>query len=54
MGPGKYTETFQHITLAFDLMWKDIMVIFIRTLSDREYQFSSVQSLSCVQFFATQ
>ena len=26
--PGKYTDTFQHITLPFDLMWKDIMVIF--------------------------
>ena len=40
--PGKYTETFQHITLAFDLMWKDIMVIFSQTLSDLEYHFSSV------------
>ena len=29
--------TFQHITLAFDLMWKDIMVIFSQTLSDPEH-----------------
>ena len=29
--------TFQHITLAFDLMWKDIMVIFSQTLSDLEH-----------------
>ena len=29
--------TFQHITLAFDLMWKDIMVIFSQTLSDSEH-----------------
>ena len=35
--PGKYTETFQHITLAFDLMWKDIMVIFSQTLCDPEH-----------------
>ena len=35
--PGKYIDTFQHITLAFDLMWKDIMVIFSQTLSDSEY-----------------
>ena len=26
--PGRYIDTFQHITLAFDLTWKDIMVIF--------------------------
>ena len=26
--PGKYIDTSQHITLAFALMWKDIMVIF--------------------------
>ena len=32
--PGKYIDTFQHITLAFDLTWKDIMVIFSQTLSD--------------------
>ena len=35
--PDKYIDTFQHITLAFDLMWKDIMVIFSQTLSDPEY-----------------
>ena len=35
--PGKYIGTFQHITLAFDLTWKDIMVIFSRTLSDPEH-----------------
>ena len=34
--PGKYIDTFQHITLAFDLTWKDIMVIFSQTLSDPE------------------
>ena len=32
--PGKYIDTFQHITLAFDLTWKDIMVILSQTLSD--------------------
>ena len=35
--PGKYIDTFQHITLAFDLTWKDIMVIFSQTLSDCEH-----------------
>ena len=35
-GSGKYIDTFQHITLAFDLTWKDIMVIFSQTLSDPE------------------
>ena len=35
--PDKYIDTFQHITLAFDLMWKDIMVIFSQTLSDPEH-----------------
>ena len=35
--PGKYRDTFQHITLAFDLMWKDIMVIFSQILSDTEH-----------------
>ena len=35
--PGKYIDTFQHITLAFDLTWKDIMVIFSQTLSDLEH-----------------
>ena len=34
--PGKYIDTFQHIILAFDLMWKDIMVIFSQTLFDPE------------------
>ena len=34
--PAKYIDTFQHITLAFDLMWKDIMVIFNQILSDPE------------------
>ena len=34
--PDKYIDTFQHITLAFDLMWKGIMVIFSQTLSDPE------------------
>ena len=35
--PGKYVDTFQHITLAFDLTWKDIMVIFSQSLSDPEH-----------------
>ena len=35
--PGKYIDTFQHINLAFDLMWKDIMVIFSQILSDPGY-----------------
>ena len=35
--PDKYIDTFQHITLTFDLMWKDIVVIFSQTLSDPEY-----------------
>ena len=35
--PGKYIDRFQHITLAFDLTWKDIMVIFSQTLSDPEH-----------------
>ena len=35
--PGKYIDTFQHITLAFDFTWKGIMVIFSQTLSDPEY-----------------
>ena len=35
--PGKYIDTFQHITLAFDLMWEDIMVIFSQTLSAPEH-----------------
>ena len=30
-------HTFQHITLAFVLTWKDIMVIFLQTLSDPEH-----------------
>ena len=34
---GKYIDTFQHITLAFDLTWKDIMVIFSQTLCDPEH-----------------
>ena len=32
--PSKYTDTSQHIILAFDLMWKDIMVIFSQNLFD--------------------
>ena len=35
--PRKYIDTFQHITLAFHLTWKDIMVIFSQTLSDPEH-----------------
>ena len=35
--PGKYMDTFQHIILVFDLIWKDIKVIFSETLSDHEY-----------------
>ena len=35
--PGKYIDPFQHITLAFDLMWKDIMVIFSQTLSNPQH-----------------
>ena len=35
--PGKYMDTFQHIILVFDLIWKDIKVIFSETLSDPEH-----------------
>ena len=35
--PDKYIDTFQHITLVFDLTGKDIMVIFSQSLSDPEY-----------------
>ena len=35
--PGKHIDTFQHITLAFDLTWKNITVIFNQTLSDPEH-----------------
>ena len=28
---------FQHLTLAFDMTWKDMIVIFNQTLSDPEY-----------------
>ena len=35
--PGIYIDTFQHITLAFDLTWKRITVIFSKTLSDPEH-----------------
>ena len=35
--PGKYTDTFQHITLAFDLTWKDNMVMLSQTLPDPEH-----------------
>ena len=35
--PGKYIGTFQHITLAFDLTWKDIVVLFSQILSDPEH-----------------
>ena len=35
--PGKYIGTFQHITLAFELTWKDIMVVFSQILSDPEH-----------------
>ena len=35
--PGKYIDTFQHITLAFDLTQKNIMIIFSQTFSDPEY-----------------
>ena len=35
--PGKYTDTVQHITLVFDLTWKDMMVLFSQTLSDPEH-----------------
>ena len=34
---GKYLDTFHHITLAFELTWKDIMVIFSQSLSDPEH-----------------
>ena len=37
MTQGKYMDIFQYITLAFDLTWKDIMVIFSQTLSDPEH-----------------
>ena len=36
-GPGKYRDAFRHITLACDLMWKDIMVILSQILSDTEH-----------------
>ena len=42
-------DTFQHITLAFDLTWKDIKVIFSQTLSDPEY----ARVLKEVQRYAT-
>ena len=35
--PGKYIDIFQHITLAFDLTWKDIMVRFSQILSGPEH-----------------
>ena len=35
--PGKYIDTLQCIILAFDLMWKDILVLFSQTLSDPEH-----------------
>ena len=35
--PGKYVDTFQHITLASALTWKDIKVIFSQTLSGPDY-----------------
>ena len=28
--PGKYRDTFQHITLAFDLTWKDIIQYLVK------------------------
>ena len=34
---GKYIDILQHITLAFDLTWKDIKFIFSQTLSDPEH-----------------
>ena len=47
--PDKYIDTFQHITLVFDLTGKDIMVIFSQTLSDPEY----ARVLKEVQRYAT-
>ena len=35
--PSEYIDTFQHITLAFDLTWKDIKFMFSQTLSDPEH-----------------
>ena len=35
--PGKYIDTFQHITLVLDLTGKDIMVTFSQTFSDPDY-----------------
>ena len=49
--PGKYIDTFQHITLTFDLTWKDIMVIFVKLYLI--LNISSVQLLSRVRLFAT-
>ena len=40
--PGKYIDMFQYITLVFDLMWKDIMLVFNQTLSDPKYSSGSV------------
>ena len=45
--PGKYIDTFQHITLAFDLTWKDIVVIFSQTLSDHEHAAAAKSLQSC-------
>ena len=35
--PCTYIDTFQHITLAFDMTWKDTMVVFSQPLSHPEH-----------------
>ena len=47
--PAKCIDTFKYITLASDLTWKDIMVIFSQILFDPEHQFNSVTQL-CLMF----
>ena len=34
--PDKYTDTFQHLTLAYELLLKDVMVVLGQILSDIE------------------
>ena len=34
--PDHYTDKSQHLTLAFDLAWKDVMIILGQTLLDTE------------------
>ena len=34
----KYTDALQHITLVYELPWKDVMVVLGQILSDIEWQ----------------